>query len=71
MYKISSDKLRKIREERAKTQAEVADIIGKSKGDIGHYENARATPPANALLTFLIEMGVSPLDIAEKVKAKS
>jgi transcriptional regulator with XRE-family HTH domain len=70
MYKVSSKKLKKIREAQGKTQREIADIIGKNKVDIGHYENDRATPPANALITFMVEMKVNPLDIAEKIGAK-
>lgn len=67
MYKIKGEKIRQIREQSGLTQEGFAVIIGKHKKDIGHYENNRATPPANSLITFLIEFDVNPKEIAEKV----
>ena len=66
MYKIKGEKIKQIREQAGLTQESFATIIGKDKKDIGHYENNRATPPANSLVTFLIEFNVNPKEIAEK-----
>lgn len=64
MYEISSEKLKQVREQQNKTQSEIAAIIGKNAVDVSHYENNRATPPADSLITFLIELDVNPRDIA-------
>lgn len=66
MHKIVGRKLKEIRENAGMTQEEVANLIKKKKADVGHYENERATPPANALVTFLIELNVQPQEIAER-----
>ena len=50
MYKIEGENLKKVRERESLTQEELGKRIGKNKVDVGHYENNRATPPANALI---------------------
>ena len=64
MYEISSEKLKQVRERANLTQGEVARVIGKNAADVSHYENNRATPPADSLITFLIELDINPKDIA-------
>ena len=67
MFEIDNIKFKKIRKEAKLSQEAVATTIGKNKKDVSHYENGRAKPPADSLLTFLIEFKVDPLDIAKKV----
>lgn len=64
MYEISSEKLKQVRENAGLTQGEVGAIIGKNPVDVSHYENKRATPPADSLITLLIELDINPKDIA-------
>ena len=66
MYKIEGENLKKVRERESLTQEELGKRIGKNKVDVGHYENNRATPPANALITFMIEFDVNPKNITIK-----
>lgn len=67
MYKISAPKLKQIREGAKKTQQEMAVLMGvKNDKNVSSYENGHATPPANNLITLMIELGIQPTDIAEK-----
>jgi transcriptional regulator with XRE-family HTH domain len=66
MYEISSEKLKQVRERANMTQSEIARLIGKNAVDVSHYENDRATPPADSLITLLIELDVNPKDVANR-----
>ncbi len=67
MFEIDNDKLKKVRIDARLNQSAVAERIGKKARDVSHYEKGRAKPPADSLLTFLIEFNIQPLDIAKKV----
>ena len=67
MFEIDNVKFKKARKKTKLNQSAVATVIGKNGKDISHYETGRAKPPADSLLTFLIEFKINPLDIAKKV----
>ncbi len=46
---ILSERLRKCREEKKLTQAQVASVIGVSSDGYGHYETSRRTPSPEAI----------------------
>lgn len=53
------ERLKKARKAKKLTQKELAEIIGTTESNVGHYENDRAYPKAEAIIKICLELNIS------------